>query len=100
MGSGNGVVQHALHAIAIAGIAGRAQQVARDLEVPISSARGLEAGVRGAQARIQQAFARGNKRLIRAPATGGKTLLMNKLESVLRGAEVFLFSQHKVGLHR
>src|SRR5271169_5189931 len=44
-GSEDGVVEHALHAVAVARILGDAKQVARDLEMAIGAAGSFKAGV-------------------------------------------------------
>ena len=45
--------------------------------MPISAARSLEAGVRGAETRIEQAFTRLDESLVGTPAAGGKALVLH-----------------------
>src|SRR5205823_11371583 len=72
---GDGVVQHALHAVAVARIARHPQQITSDLEVAVRPAGSLKAGMGRAQARVQQAFTRFDKSLVRSPSSGCVTLV-------------------------
>src|SRR6185503_1171185 len=92
MRAGDGVVEHAFHAVAVAGVARRTQQISSDLEVTIRSARCLEAGVRGAQACIEQTLPGRNEGFIRSPTPCSEALLMNKLQTILRCAQIFLIA--------
>src|SRR5277367_5747324 len=76
-GAGDGVVEDALHAVAVAGVARNAHEVARDLEVSVSPARCFEAGMSFFQAGMESAAARHHEGFIGAPATGCETLFLD-----------------------
>ena len=76
-GAGNGVVKHALHAVAVMRVASCTQQISRDLEMAIGSTRRFKTGVRGPETGIQQPFAGFDEGLIRPPASCGIALVFD-----------------------
>ena len=74
LGAENAVIEHTLHAVAVAAVLGRAQQVARDLEVGVGATGSLETGVRFGETLADFAAAGFAEIFVGSPATGGKTL--------------------------
>ena len=82
------VVKHALHAVAVAGVAGYAQQVARELEVRIGAAGRLKALVLIGKALPKRAAVGNHKVLVRTPPARGEALCSDHLEAVLRCRQI------------
>src|SRR5262245_3894903 len=74
LGAKNGVVHHALHAIAIARIASDAQEVASQLEVRVGAAGRLKAAVSVGEAGGNVRAAWSAQNFVRSPAAGGEAL--------------------------
>src|ERR1700689_182233 len=81
-GTGNRVVDDALHAVAVARIAGDAQQVARDFKMATHAARSFEAGVRQATAMAESVASGLNERFVRTPAAGDVALFVDHTKTV------------------
>src|SRR5258708_10559529 len=89
----NGVVKHALHAVAVARVFGDTQQVACDLEVAIGAAWSLKAGVTGRKTVAQLTRSGLTECFIWSPATRGKALCLDQhFETVLGGTQMLFAS--------
>src|SRR3546814_16099390 len=77
----HGVVEHALHAVAVTRIPGDAQQIAGQLEMRVRAAHRLEARLEVAEQRLGQfARPRFDEELARPPATRRPALLLAHAE--------------------
>ena len=97
--AGDGVVQHLFHAVPVTRVLRQAKQISGYLELTVRAARGLETGARFFQACGKQPFAWDDERLVGSPASGGIALFLDHSKTVGGSAEVFLVSQHEIGLH-
>src|SRR5262249_41235280 len=97
--SGNCVVEHTLHAVAVTRVTRNSQQVTCDLEMAISSARCLKARMRGSQALVQQSVARDNDRLVWAPSASRVALLVDKPHAVTGRPQILFIAQYQIRLH-
>ena len=98
--AGNRVVEDAFHTVAVARIAGDAQQVARDLEMSVNAAGSFETGVRQAET-LPESIASGlDERFVRAPSAGDVALFLDHAEAVGRGAQILFVAEHQISLHR
>src|ERR1700728_2256058 len=95
-GAQRAVVEHAFHAVAIARVAGDAQQIARQFEMRVGAAGRLEALVFSDEAGAERAAARGHEVLVGPPAAGGETLRIEKIEALARRIEVGSLTQREV----
>jgi len=101
LGAEDGVVENALHAVAIAAVTGDSEKIAHNFEVAIGAAGRLEAGMRFAEAGADLTTARNAEQLIRSPSAGGEALrgTQKKSKPFSRGAEMLGIAQHQIGLH-
>ena len=72
--SENGVVHHALHAVAVARLARYTQQLARQLEMRVGAAGSFKTAVRVGQAGVDVITIGRPKQLVRSPAAGREAL--------------------------
>ena len=99
-GSEDGVVEDALHGVAVAGVAGDAEEIAGELEVGVAAAGGFEAFVGFGKAGVEVAAFGGAEAFVGAPASGGEALRGDDhVEGVACGAEVLLAAGGEVCLH-
>src|SRR5882757_1415397 len=100
LGAQRAVVEHALHAVAIARVACDAQQVACQFEVRIGAAGCLEALVLTGEARAERTAARRDEVFVRSPAAGSETLRIEKIKSLARRIEIGSLTQRQVARSR
>jgi len=74
LGAEDGVVEDSLHAVAVAGVARDAEEVAGDFEHGVCAAGGFETGVSFSQAVAESAAARSAESFVGTPAAGGEAL--------------------------
>ena len=85
------VIKHALHAVAVAAVAGNSSEIAGDFEMRVGAAGRFKTGMGFGQALADLAAAGSAKVFIRSPAAGGEALGgAEKLKAVARRAKVFL----------
>jgi hypothetical protein len=84
------VVHDPLHTVSVAGVAGHAQQVARQLEMRVRATGSFKTAMAFGQAGVHVWTVRSAQRLIGPPAPSGKALLREHRKSILRGAQMFL----------
>src|SRR6185312_16497505 len=86
--------------VAVAAVAGDAQQVAGQLEVRVASAGRLETAVARGERGVQVVTVRLAEILVGAPAAGGEALRGNHRETVARGIQMHAAAGGYVGLRR
>src|SRR5581483_813597 len=97
----NGVIEDALHAVAIPSVARHSQQIASQFEMCVTAARRLKAAVRLVQTCVKCTAIRRDKALIRPPAAGSETLCSgDHLEGIARGTQMLFAPVRKISLHR
>jgi hypothetical protein len=95
----DGVVKNLLHAVAVAGVGGDAQEVAGDFEVSIGAAGGFEAGVGIGEAGAVVAGTGNAEGFVGSPAAGRIALgVADEGESVAGGAEMLFAAEDEVRL--
>src|SRR5690349_17254910 len=96
----NRVVEHALHAVAVADVPCERQKIAHHLEMRVSAAWCLKTSVRFTQTCTQQALIRLYKSLVGAPSAGRETLTFpDHLDRIQNRPEVLLVAQFQIALH-
>src|SRR5271154_6457863 len=83
----DGVVEDALHAVAVAGVARDAHEIAGDFEVSVSTAWCFEAGMTLFQTGMESAAARHHEGFIGSPASSGETLFLDHAKTIGGGAQ-------------
>src|SRR5579864_4401366 len=99
-GSEDGVVHHALHAVAVARVASHSQKIAGQLEVSIGTTRRLEAGMGFIQAVGEVGAAGSTKQLVWTPTACREALGQQDVKAILRRPQIFLVAQGQISLHR
>src|ERR1700726_4779726 len=85
-GAADGVVQYALHAVAVAGILRDAQQIAGDFEVTVGATRSFKARMSLAQTCVETAGSGNDEGFIGAPSACGVALVLHHAKAVGCGA--------------